>query len=81
MKKDCLFVKPNGSKSWRFKYRFAGKEKLLSIGLYPEVSLVMPETRDKAKKLFVKKIDPALTKQASKRAAKLTAENSFESIA
>lgn len=77
-----LFVKPNGSKSWRFKYRFAGKEKLLSIGLYPEVSLAYArDVRDKARKLLIEKIDPALTKQASKRAAKLTAENSFESIA
>ena len=77
-----LFVKPNGSKSWRFKYRFAGKEKLLSIGLYPEVSLAYArDARDKARKLLIEKIDPALTKQASKRAAKLTAENSFESIA
>lgn len=77
-----LFVKPNGSKSWRFKYRFAGKEKLLSIGLYPEVSLAYAQdARDKARKLLIEKIDPALTKQASKRAAKLTAENSFESIA
>ncbi len=81
-KRLFLFVKPNGSKSWRFKYRFAGKEKLLSIGLYPEASLAYArEVRDKARKLLVEKIDPALTKQVSKRAAKLTAENSFESLA
>lgn len=34
-----LFIKPNGSKAWRLKYRFLGKEKTLSIGLYPDVSL------------------------------------------
>lgn len=34
-----LEVRPNGSKWWRHKYRFAGKEKLLSHGLYPEVTL------------------------------------------
>lgn len=63
-----LFVKPNGSKSWRFKYRFAGKEKLLSIGLYSEISLPYArDARDKARKLLIEKIDPALTKQASKR--------------
>ena len=34
-----LLVRPNGSKLWRFKYRFAGKEKLLSFGMYPGVGL------------------------------------------
>jgi hypothetical protein len=34
-----LFVKTSGAKLWRFKYRFQGKEKLLSIGSYPEVKL------------------------------------------
>ena len=34
-----LEVKPSGSKLWRFKYRFAGKEKLLSVGIYPDISL------------------------------------------
>lgn len=34
-----LLIKPNGNKYWRLKYRFAGKEKLLSIGLYPVIGL------------------------------------------
>ncbi|MEX6114966.1 Arm DNA-binding domain-containing protein, partial [Providencia stuartii] len=34
-----LLVKPNGARYWRMKYRFAGKEKKLSIGVYPDVSL------------------------------------------
>ena len=77
-----MLVKPNGSKSWRFKYRFLGKEKLLSIGLYPDVSLADAiEKRDEARKLLVKKIDPSLNKQLEKRSAKLAAENSFEAIA
>ena len=41
-----LLVKPNGSKLWRLKYRFSGKEKLLSIGAFPEVSII--EAREKA---------------------------------
>lgn len=42
-----LEVKPTGSKLWRFKYRFAGKEKLLSMGIYPDVSLKKkPESRE-----------------------------------
>ena len=43
-----LLVKTNGSKYWRLKYRFAGKEKTLALGVYPEVSLAEArETRDK----------------------------------
>ena len=48
-----LLVKTNGSRYWRLKYRFAGKEKTLALGVYPEVSLVEArETRDKARKLL-----------------------------
>ena len=36
-----LYVSPNGSKYWRFKYRFAGKEKLLALGVYGDVSLAI----------------------------------------
>ncbi|MGE5174087.1 MAG: Arm DNA-binding domain-containing protein, partial [Betaproteobacteria bacterium] len=46
-----LLVKPNGGKLWRFKYRFGGKEKLLSFGTYPEISLVEARAkRDEARK-------------------------------
>ncbi len=77
-----MLVKPNGSKSWRFKYRFLGKEKLLSIGIYPDVSLADAiEARDNARKLLTKKIDPGLNKQIEKRSSKLAAENSFEAVA
>ncbi|MGV4877283.1 Arm DNA-binding domain-containing protein [Acetobacter indonesiensis] len=45
-----LLVRPNGSKLWHFKYRFDGKEKTLSIGVYPEVSLAEARaTRDSAR--------------------------------
>jgi len=77
-----LFIKPNGSKAWRLKYRFLGKEKTLSIGLYPDVSLSdARNARDNARKQLADKIDPGLAKQVSKRSAKETTENSFESIA
>ena len=36
-----LLVHPNGSKYWRFRYRFGGKEKMLAFGVYPDVSLAM----------------------------------------
>ena len=77
-----LYIKPNGSKSWRLKYRFLGKEKSLSIGLYPDVSLSNARNvRDNARKQLADKIDPGLAKQVSKRSAKEAAENSFEMIA
>ena len=77
-----LLVKPNGSKYWRFKYRFAGKEKLLSIGVYPDVTLAgARDKRDEARKLLASDVDPGVAKQVSKRATKASAENSFEAIA
>lgn len=77
-----LLITSSGSKSWRFKYRIAGKEKLLSIGLYPDVNLAAArEARDKARKLLVEGVDPGIAKQVSKRSAKQSIENSFEAIA
>lgn len=47
-----LLVHPNGSKYWRFRYRFGGKEKMLAFGVYPDVSLANArEKRDEARKL------------------------------
>lgn len=76
-----LLVSPNNSKYWRFKYRFNGKEKLLALGVYPDVSLADARAkRDEARKQLANDIDPSLTKQINKRAKKLAAENSFEAI-
>ncbi|HEM7526653.1 TPA: tyrosine-type recombinase/integrase [Providencia rettgeri] len=77
-----LEVNTNGSKAWRMKYRFGGKEKRLSFGMYPLVSLAdARKKRDEAKKLLVDGIDPAETKKIEKMAQKMGMENSFESIA
>lgn|SRR3990167_2339672 len=77
-----LFIKPNGTKLWRLKYRFLGKEKSLSIGIYPDVSLqAARNARDNARTQLADKIDPGLAKQVSKRSAIEAAENSFEAIA
>lgn len=77
-----VYIASNGSKSWRLKYRFTGKEKRLCIGLYPDVSLAdARDKRDEARKLLANDIDPGLTKQVNKRNAKLAAANSFEAIA
>jgi integrase len=77
-----LLITPSGSKCWRLKYRFNGKEKILSFGLYPEVSLAQArEERDKARKLLAAKTDPSLVRKMDKRALKQATENSFESVA
>ena len=48
-----LLVRPNGSKLWRLKYRFDGKEKLLSFGAYPDVSLGDARLKRAASKLLL----------------------------
>lgn len=76
-----LLVKKNGAKYWRLKYRFAGKEKLLSFGVYPEVSLkAAREKRDKARQLHLDGIDPSAHKQAQIRSDRLLNAESFELI-
>lgn len=77
-----LSIAPNGSKYWRLKYYFAGKEKLLALGVYPHVSLADARVKcDEARKLLAKEIDPGIDKQIKKRTKKLATENSFEAIA
>jgi len=77
-----MLVHPNGSKYWRFKYRFLGKEKTLSIGVYPYLSLAdARESRDLAKKSLAKNIDPGELKQIQKTDAKKEASNTFEVVA
>ncbi|WP_230675340.1 Arm DNA-binding domain-containing protein, partial [Yersinia pseudotuberculosis] len=54
-----LLVNTNGSRYWRLKYRFAGKEKLLAVGVYPDVSLAVARVkRDEAKKIVAGGGDP-----------------------
>jgi integrase len=77
-----LLVTPNGNKWWRLKYRFAGKEKLLAIGVYPDVGLAAArKKRDAAREKIAAGIDPSEAKKVEKRAAKLSADNSFEAVA
>ncbi len=64
-----LLVNPNGSKWWRFKYRFDNKEKLMSLGVYPDVSLRDAlDRRDDARKLIANGIDPSQNRKANKLA-------------
>lgn len=73
-----LYVAPSGTKSWRLKYRFQGREKLLTLGTYPQLSL--KEAREAcaaAKKQLGGGIDPSVQKKVIARAW----ENTFEAIA
>lgn len=77
-----LEVSPTGGKWWRIKYRFAGKEKRLSLGTYPDVNLkAARERRDELRKLLADSIDPAENRKAHKQARADLAANSFEIVA
>ena len=77
-----LLVTPTGGRLWRLQYRFDGKQKLLSFGAYPAVSLAdARQRRDNAKKLLANGIDPGETMKAQKSAQGKQDANSFEVIA
>jgi len=76
-----LLLNPNGSKYWRMKYRFEGKEKLLALGVYPDTSLKdARERRDEARRLIASGVDPSEVKKAQKAATVERVANSFEVI-
>ncbi|MCP3728398.1 integrase arm-type DNA-binding domain-containing protein [Paraburkholderia sp. CNPSo 3272] len=77
-----LEIFPTGSKLWRWKYRFNGKEKRLALGAYPAVGLKEARSkRDDARKLLDDGIDPSAQKQAVKTARLAQAANTFEGVA
>ncbi len=77
-----LEVSPKGGKWWRLKYRFGGKEKRLSLGVYPEVTLKdARQRREAARKLLANQVDPSEHRKAEKAAARESGANSFEVIA
>ena len=77
-----LLTKPDGAKLWRMKYRHAGKERLLSFGVFPEVSLAEARRRrDAARAVIREGGDPAAMARATKVAGKLAAADSFEAVA
>lgn len=77
-----LLVNPTGSKLWRWKYRVLGKERLMSFGAYPDVSLAQArEALDRARKLLASGADPVAKRKADRKASLTAAENSFEAVA
>ncbi|MDD5232860.1 MAG: Arm DNA-binding domain-containing protein, partial [Syntrophales bacterium] len=73
--------RPNGSKLWRFKYRFGGKEKLLALGTYPEIGLAdARQRRDEARRQIAHGVDPGAVRKAQKQ-AQTEEKETFELIA
>lgn len=77
-----LEVSPAGGKYWRFKYRFAGKEKRLALGVYPQVTGKEARLRrDEARRLLANGIDPGIERKVQKASTVERAANSFEAVA
>ncbi|HLJ95430.1 MAG TPA: integrase arm-type DNA-binding domain-containing protein [Gemmataceae bacterium] len=77
-----LLITPSGSKYWRLRYFFGGKEKLLALGVYPEITLAdAREKRAQARKALAAGTDPGEVKKEAKRLAALKSVNAFETVA
>ena len=77
-----LLVHPNGSRYWRHKYRWQGKEKLLAYGVYPEVPLAEARDRREATRRALRLgTDPAALKKQQKLVASVKAANTFKVVA
>ncbi len=77
-----IFITIAGSKLWRLNYRYDGKQKLLSFGAYPAVTLAQArEKREAVKAILAKGIDPAAKRKADKEADAAVTRDTFENIA
>lgn len=77
-----LEVVPSGSRYWRMKYRFNGKEKRMAFGVYPAVSLAQARAlRDEAKKKLAEGIDPSFAKKEEKLVRDVQFNNTFQAVA
>ncbi|HFF9478265.1 TPA: tyrosine-type recombinase/integrase [Serratia marcescens] len=77
-----LEVVPSGSRYWRMKYRFNGKEKRMAFGVYPAVSLSQARAlRDEAKKKLAEGIDPSFAKKEEKLVRDVQLNNTFQAVA
>lgn len=77
-----LYVSPTGHRSWRHKYRFGGKEKLRTLGSYPDIGLrEARDLRDEDKRVLREGKDPIIEAKRASLASRLAAAHTFESIA
>jgi integrase len=78
----CVEVTPTDSRLWRYRYRFAGKARMISLGAYPEVSLAEArQARDKARATLRAGKDPSSERQASKAARRRALDAAFPTVA
>lgn len=78
----ALWVQPDGQKAWRMRYYFNDKEKMLSLGFYPAVSLAAARGEHaRFKDLLADGIDPSENRKEAKQRAAIATANSFESVA
>ena len=78
----CIEVQPTGARYWRYRYRFGGKAKMFSLGVYPEVSLADARERcDEARRTLRSGIDPGAKRKQDKLIARVVAVTSFEPVA
>ncbi|MEQ1975870.1 integrase arm-type DNA-binding domain-containing protein [Xenorhabdus sp. SGI240] len=76
-----LLVDTNGSKGWRYRYQFAGKTKMISLGVYPVVTLTEARTkRDEARKLVANGLNPSEVRKTEKISVANQIANTFENI-
>ena len=77
-----LHVTPQGSKLWRWAYRHEGKQKLMALGIYPDVSLAQARDKaDLARKLLATGVDPMAARKSDKIARRLAVEDTFAAVA
>lgn len=77
-----LLVSPTGSKRWKLKYRFDGKENQISFGAFPEVGLAQARAmRNEARALLAQGIDPSQKRKVEKLEKRLSRENTFSAVA
>ena len=76
-----LAIAPEGGKSWHYRYYWAGKQKRMSLGTYPEVSLREARTlRDEARALLAKGINPRTHRKQKRQSVRLADENTFKAV-
>src|SRR6202040_1560955 len=77
-----LWVTPAGGKLWRWTYRHEGKQKLMTLGKYPDVTLALARERhSEARKLLATGTDPMAQRKANKTAGRVASENCFANVA
>ncbi|MFS2108702.1 Arm DNA-binding domain-containing protein [Sphingomonas sp. Sphisp140] len=77
-----LLVMPNGAKYWCFRYRFLDKQKVIALGVWPEVSLADARVkRDSARRMIDDGVDPMVEKKRRKLRAQIGANVTFKGVA